>query len=696
MTPVERVIAKLGQSVRRSGAGWTALCPAHDDRHHSLSIKEGDDGRVLLHCFAGCTPEAIVDAMGLGMSDLFSDGGGGAYTTGATRATDQPQGCTLSEYAEAKRLPERFLRTLGLTEISYCGRPALRIPAFAADGSETAVQFRLALSGQRFRYKSGSKPTPWGRDRLAVAQAAGEIVLVEGASDYETAVFHGIPVYGLPGAAGWKEERDAVTLADIPTVYAIIEPDKGGDTLFKRLQASRLCDRIQTIQLNGFKDLSEMHVDDSDQFAARWAAAKTAARPLSAVVNDATVARRAALEARVRDLAEQPRILDEFARDIERRGVVGEKRATKLLYLVVTSRFRRRPASSKVSGTSSVGKNWIVENTLEFFPGNAYYALTAMSEHALAYGNEPLSHRHLVLYEAAALAGNEFASYLVRSLLSEGRVRYETVEKTKDGLRPRLIEREGPTGLIVTTTALKLHPENETRLLSIPTTDTPEQTAAIMLAQAEDPEEVDLQRWRDLQEWLATGDQRVAVPYARALARLIPPVAVRLRRDFPMLLTLIETHAFLHQATRQRDTAGRIVATIEDYSVVRDLVADLIADSIEVSVAATIRETVGAVSELAGSGQTTVSKVADHLRIDKSAALRRVRAAIDRGYLKNLEERRGRPAQLTTGDAVPADRPILPPAAEIERSGCTVDRVGEAIEPPPLGVEAGDGEWEVV
>jgi hypothetical protein len=60
----------------------------------------------------------------------------------------------------------------------------------------------------------------------------------------------------------------------------------------------------------------------------------------------------------------------------------------------------------------------------------------------------------------------DFASYLVRSLLSEGRVRYETVEKTKDGLKPRLIEREGPTGLLVTTTAVKLHPENETRLLS--------------------------------------------------------------------------------------------------------------------------------------------------------------------------------------------------------------------------------------
>jgi hypothetical protein len=57
----------------------------------------------------------------------------------------------------------------------------------------------------------------------------------------------------------------------------------------------------------------------------------------------------------------------------------------------------------------------------------------------------------------------DFLNYLVRSLLSEGRVRYETVEKTPEGLQARLIEREGPTGLIMTTTADSLHPENETR-----------------------------------------------------------------------------------------------------------------------------------------------------------------------------------------------------------------------------------------
>jgi len=62
---------------------------------------------------------------------------------------------------------------------------------------------------------------------------------------------------------------------------------------------------------------------------------------------------------------------------------------------------------------------------------------------------------------------SDFGSYLLRTLLSEKLIRYETVEKTDAGLAPKLIEREGPTGLIVTTTWASMHPENETRMLSL-------------------------------------------------------------------------------------------------------------------------------------------------------------------------------------------------------------------------------------
>lgn len=69
MTP-EQVASKL--SARKSASGWTAKCPAHEDKTASLSITEGRDGRVLLHCHAGCKVSDIASAMGIEMGELFA------------------------------------------------------------------------------------------------------------------------------------------------------------------------------------------------------------------------------------------------------------------------------------------------------------------------------------------------------------------------------------------------------------------------------------------------------------------------------------------------------------------------------------------------------------------------------------------------------------------------------------------------
>src|SRR6185369_780475 len=58
-------------AVNRTSNGWQACCPAHKDGKASLSISTGKDGRTLLKCFAGCSVESIVSAMGLQVEDLF-------------------------------------------------------------------------------------------------------------------------------------------------------------------------------------------------------------------------------------------------------------------------------------------------------------------------------------------------------------------------------------------------------------------------------------------------------------------------------------------------------------------------------------------------------------------------------------------------------------------------------------------------
>ena len=63
--PIDRVLSRLARVSRTSGDGFMACCPAHEDKNPSLSIRAAENGTVLLHCHAGCSFHAIVDALGI-------------------------------------------------------------------------------------------------------------------------------------------------------------------------------------------------------------------------------------------------------------------------------------------------------------------------------------------------------------------------------------------------------------------------------------------------------------------------------------------------------------------------------------------------------------------------------------------------------------------------------------------------------
>lgn len=70
---VDQFLSRL-ENVKRTGPGrWIAGCSGHDDQRASLSVRELEDGRVLVHCFAGCSVQEVVAAVGLEMSDLFPE-----------------------------------------------------------------------------------------------------------------------------------------------------------------------------------------------------------------------------------------------------------------------------------------------------------------------------------------------------------------------------------------------------------------------------------------------------------------------------------------------------------------------------------------------------------------------------------------------------------------------------------------------
>ena len=179
------------------------------------------------------------------------------------------------------------------------------------------------------------------------------------------------------------------------------------------------------------------------------------------------------------------------------------------------------------------------------------------------------------------------------------------------------------------------------------------------------------------------------IPWAQSLRKLIKAKAVRLRRDFGQLLRAIQAHALLHRFHREKDTKGRIIATIDaiddreagaakvkgDYEEVADLFADVIAEAAEVKVSETVAATVKAVTALQPadprkdlSGNilvtegATVLAVAQRLQIDRSVAQRRLRGAETKGLIVNLEKqpRPYRPSYWRTLPAAAATEDLMP------------------------------------
>jgi 5S rRNA maturation endonuclease (ribonuclease M5) len=85
--PIEKLLSRL--NAKRSGEGYIANCPAHEDRKPSLSINEGRDGRVLLHCHAGCSTDDVLAAAGLTKRDLFPQSTHGSKPIGIYDYTNE-------------------------------------------------------------------------------------------------------------------------------------------------------------------------------------------------------------------------------------------------------------------------------------------------------------------------------------------------------------------------------------------------------------------------------------------------------------------------------------------------------------------------------------------------------------------------------------------------------------------------------
>lgn len=196
------------EHVKKSGKGWSARCPAHDDQHNSLSVSNGA-GKILVNCHAGCTHETICSALGIEVDELFDRSERSLPSPEITYDYTDEQGTLL--YQVVRKLPKQFRQR----------RP---------DGSGDWI---WNLDGvRRVLYRLPHV--------LSVIKEGGTIVVVEGEKDVGRLVSHGVDgaTTNPGGVDKWRPEYTRV-LADA-NVVLIPDNDAPGLAHMREVAASLL------------------------------------------------------------------------------------------------------------------------------------------------------------------------------------------------------------------------------------------------------------------------------------------------------------------------------------------------------------------------------------------------------------------------------------------------------------------------
>jgi len=229
------------QGVQQTGSGWSALCPAHGDEKPSLSVAVGDDGRVLVHCHAGCTIDAILKAVDLTLKDLA---------------------------------PER--------------REIAAYPYHDGRGRLVYQVVRYEPKDFRMRRPDGQGGWSWSLKgiqrvvyRLPELQGRARVFFVEGEKDADALVTLGLPATTTPGgAAGWRDAfADQLVAAGVEEVLVVPDNDEAGRKYAQKAAGSLLKRGIKVgvLELPGLLE----HGDVSD-----WLAAGGDKRTFNALVTE--------------------------------------------------------------------------------------------------------------------------------------------------------------------------------------------------------------------------------------------------------------------------------------------------------------------------------------------------------------------------------------------------------------------------
>jgi hypothetical protein len=602
-------------------------------------------------------------------------------------------GVTLAKLAETLKLPKALLEKQGLTERKKEGLQAIRIPYFDPQGNPLSVRWLVNLQGNQdgtFERRQGDKPALYGLWNLGEIQETGEVVLVDSLFDFWVCQHYEIRALSLPEGNNWRAEWSQYLSGLIVCIW-----EKDAPVLVPRLASTVPDIAIMRMPVN-INTLTEAHLQGTDilDLLIQCADQSVSARDLQQTQANDLIGKLKKEAASILSAADPVQVVRAGLQDL---GYGGDLNSPLITYLALTSRVLAMrqgamPVHLLLLGQPSSGKSYCLQVVLLLMPPDTYNKIDAGSPKVFIYDNFDYQHRVAIFSEADSLPAGEDnpAASAIRNMLQDHSLHYHVTESDPETGKfvVREIKKPGPT-VLVTTAVKRLGTQLDTRLFSLEVPDDLAQTQAALDKQADieltgvpkpDPALIAYQAYiQALAPW------QVLVPFAKKLAHEIGrlPNASRITRDYARLISLIKSVAVLRHGKRQRDDQGRLIAEIEDYALVHELVGKMYEISVT-RLSNKIRDLVRAVGELRGADVWPVSqtKVAEHLGCAKQAITEAVKTALEQGWLANHETKPGYPFKLTVGEPLPEALGLPDPGLLREDLGEPYkDSLTEAVEP---------------
>jgi DNA-binding transcriptional ArsR family regulator len=614
---------------------WRSLCPAHDDQHPSLTFTERN-GRILLYCFAGCSVDAICNALGISLKDL---------------RTDQ----------ELERRITFEVRDINGTLVALHER-------IERDGKKTFVWRHPDGRKAQGDLKVGDLPL-YGVHKL---QNADFVVVVEGEKCAEALWSIGIPAVATYGATcDPADEPLRQVIERAQTVYLWADNDDAGRKHMERLGKRLLALGATDVRWVEWSDAPEKG-DAADAVAQRidirtlLGAAQPFEPPEEAPQSGATPPTssqstqcpfcqlsdaelfelaRPVLEAENPLQAAVERVSQTF-------GVVGENDNLQLLLLALTTRIFPQPVNVLVVGGTGQGKSFLTDAACATLPLCCHRRIVGASARALLF--HPLAKGTVLQWlELPELGGDTIAATILRSILwqapQETATDYLFVEWTPKGARRRSVQMPRQVALITTKVDLPKDDQLLSRFLVMEVHESPDKRRAVLSALAAsfngvqpNPTDDALEPVRAFAEWLGRFKVRVTIPYAYALADLFAelPASERDFRDFVTLLKLVAACALWNLSKRQHAFDGdnlQVTANLDDYATVYRLLLPVWGKPRSAALSETERRVAEALKE--SDHPATAEELAKIVGITDRSVRRALKDLAEKGLVERGEKR---------------------------------------------------------